>query len=185
MNETVYLWWLGYLLASPIRKFMQDSEKILTSYIQEGDTTLNVGSAMGFFSLPMARLVGERGRVVCIDLQEKMIKGLKKRARRAGLIGRMDLRVCGPNLLCIDDLAGSIDFALAFAVVHEVPDAKSILTEIYAALRRRGASLLSEPTGLVSENAFEDTLSLALSTGFRVTDTTRIRRNHSRQLVGS
>jgi ubiquinone/menaquinone biosynthesis C-methylase UbiE len=183
MNDKVCPWWLGYLLASPIRTLAQDPQKILRPYIKEGDTTLDVGSAMGFFTLPMARLVGERGRVVCVDLQEKMINGLRRRASRGGLIDRMDLRVCTPESLNIDDLAGTIDFALAFAVVHEVPGAKRFLSEIHAALKTGGHLLLSEPTGHVSEQAFAKTLSIAQSVGFRVADTPAIHRSHSRFLA--
>lgn len=91
MNDRVCPWWLGYLLAAPMRKLAQDPQKILKPYMKTGDTVLDVGSAMGFFSLPMARLVGERGHVVCVDLQEKMIDGLRRRASRAGLIHRTSI----------------------------------------------------------------------------------------------
>ncbi|MDP2886294.1 MAG: class I SAM-dependent methyltransferase [Ignavibacteria bacterium] len=183
MSDHVCPWWLGYLLASPIRTLAQDPEKVLRPFVKKGDTTLDVGSGMGFFSLPMARLVGERGRVVCVDLQEKMINGLRRRASRAGLIDGMDLRVCTPASLHIDDLAGTIDFALAFAVVHEVPDAKRLLSEIHAALNTGGHLLLSEPSGHVSEGAFAKTLSVAESVGFRVAATAAIRRGHSKLLT--
>jgi ubiquinone/menaquinone biosynthesis C-methylase UbiE len=183
MNDKVCPWWLGYLLASPIRTLAQDPEKILRPYAKEGDRTLDVGSAMGFFSLPMARLVGEQGRVVCVDLQEKMINGLRRRALRGGLMHRMELRVCTPASLHIDDLAGTIDFALAFAVLHEVPDTERVFSEIHAALKTGGHLLLSEPSGHVSERAFAKTLSVAQSLGFRVAGTPAIRRSHSKLLA--
>lgn len=183
MNDKVCPWWLGYLLASPIRTLAQDPEKILRPYLEEGDTTLDVGSGMGFFTLPMAHLVGERGRVVCVDLQEKMINGLRRRASRAGLIDRMDLRVCTPASLHLDDLAGTIDFALAFAVVHEVPDAKRFLSEIYVSLNKGGVLLFSEPTGHVTEETFGETLSIAGSIGFRMAERPGIRRSLSGLLV--
>ena len=179
MNERVCPWWLGYLLASPIRKLAQDPKKILSPCVKEGSRVLDVGSAMGFFSLPMARLVGEQGRVICVDLQEKMIDGLRRRASKAGLIHRMELRICTPGSLHIDDLAGTIDFALAFAVVHEVPDAKRLLSEIYVSLNKGGVLLFSEPTGHVTEETFGETVSIAGSIGFRMADKPRIRRSLS------
>jgi len=39
---------------------------------------------MGYFTLEAARLVGPSGKVIAIDLQKKMIDGLKRRLRRAG-----------------------------------------------------------------------------------------------------
>ena len=71
---------------NPLRKLVYKPENILKPYINEGMTVLEVGSGMGFFTLPMARLVGESGHVVCVDLQERMIRAVKKRARQ----GRTD-----------------------------------------------------------------------------------------------
>ena len=73
MAEHVCPWWLGYFLASPLRKLMQNPDTILSGHISEGMTALDVGSAMGFFSIPMARLVGASGKVICVDLGGKSI----------------------------------------------------------------------------------------------------------------
>lgn len=61
-------WWLGYLLASPIRKFGQNPTKILEPYVKPGISCLDVGPGMGFFTLPMARLTGESGRVIAVEI---------------------------------------------------------------------------------------------------------------------
>jgi len=179
MSQRVCPWWLGYLLLNPLRKLYYNPENVLKPYIHEGMTVLEVGSGMGFFTLSMARLVGESGHVVCVDLQEKMIRTLKKRAVRAGLIDRVELRVCTPTSLGIDDLEEKIDFALLFAVVHEVPDAKRFLSEILRSLRKGGLLLFSEPAGHVSREAFGGTLSIAQLLGFRIADSPKIRRSYS------
>jgi ubiquinone/menaquinone biosynthesis C-methylase UbiE len=179
MSQRVCPWWLGYLLVNPLRKLYYNPENVLKPYIHEGMTVLEVGSGMGFFTLPMARLVGESGHVVCVDLQEKMIRTLKKRAARAGLIDRIELRVCTPTSLGIDDLAQKIDFALLFAVVHEVPDAERFLSEIQRSLRKGGLLLFSEPAGHVSREAFGGTLAIAQLLGFRIADSPKIRRDYS------
>jgi len=144
-----------------MRKLSQNPAKILSPYIKEGNTILDAGSAMGFFSLPMAQLVGESGHVVSVDLQERMIRGLKKRAVRVGVEKRIKMRVCTKVSLCIDDLVDKVDFALTFAVVHEVPDAGRFLREIHSSLRKGGLFLCSEPTGLVTKEAFNNTLAVA------------------------
>ena len=83
MSKRVCPWWLGYLLASPLRRLLQDPDEIVRPYVAEGMIVLDVGSGMGFFSLPLAEMVGEIGKVVAIDLQEEMIKGLVQRAKKA------------------------------------------------------------------------------------------------------
>jgi SAM-dependent methyltransferase len=179
MSEKVCPWWLGYLLAAPLRKLAQNPANILSPYVNEGDTVLDAGSAMGFFSLPLAHLVGETGHVVSIDLQERMIKGLKRRAVNDGVEKRMELRICTSNSLCIDDLAEKVDFALAFAVVHEVPDPERFFREIYSSVRKGGFFLFSEPTGHVTEGGFSNSIALARKTGFHFESSPAIRRSHS------
>ncbi len=179
MSHRVCPWWLGYLLASPLRRFLQDPDEIVKPYVEKSMTVLDVGCGMGFFSLPMARLVGEKGRVVCIDLQEKMIKGLVARAKKAGLTGRIDARLCSQSSLGLNDLDGKIDFALVFALVHEVPDKDNLFSEIRRTMKPAGKLLLAEPRGHVSKMDFEGALSLAQSRGFELIDSLEIRRSHA------
>lgn len=86
----VFPWWGGYLLLSPLRKRSVDPMDLLRPYVWEGMLALDAGCAMGFFSLPLARLVGPSGRVVCVDIQKRMIAALKRRAASTGLADRID-----------------------------------------------------------------------------------------------
>jgi ubiquinone/menaquinone biosynthesis C-methylase UbiE len=179
MAEHVCPWWLGYLLASPIRRLFQDPEKIIAPYIKDGMTALDIGPGMGYFTIPMARLVGEHGRVIAVDLQEKMLKSLQNRAHKAGLADRIETRVCPSNSLGIDDLVGKIDFALTFAVLHETPDIGHILSQVYASLKIGGHLLIAEPTGHVSEKSFEETTGIAQKCGFEISGTPVITRSRT------
>ncbi len=179
MSHRVCPWWLGYLLASPLRRLLQDPDEIVKPYVEEGMSVLDIGCGMGFFSLPMAKLVGEKGRVVCIDLQEKMIEGLLARAKKAGLAGRIEARVCSQSSLGVTDLAGKIDFALVFALVHEVPDKENLFSEIHDTMKPAGKLLMAEPRGHVSRPDFAKTVSVAQSRGFEVICDLEIRRSHA------
>ncbi len=136
---------------------------------------LDVGSGMGYFSLPMARLVGDKGRVICIDLQEKMLSSLRKRAQRAGLSARIETRRAETNTLNLAGEAGSVDFVLAFAVVHEIPDQERCLREIYDVVKEGGMLFLSETKGHVTEQQFAEIRSIAQTLGFEVVSTPHIR----------
>jgi len=179
VSHRVCPWWLGYLLASPLRRLLQKPEEIVRPFVTEGMNVLDVGCGMGFFSLPLAALVGRKGRVVCVDLQEKMIRGLIRRAEKAGLSGRIDARICGTNSLEVGDLAGTIDFAMLFALVHEVADKERLFSEVFATMKQGGKMLLAEPRGHVSENEFGKTLSLAQRAGFEVMRSLEIRRSRA------
>ena len=145
MAERVCPVWVGYLLACPVRKLFQNPKKILAPYVKDGMKVLDIGCAMGFFSLPLAQMIGSNGTVICVDVQEKMIKSLEKRAQKAGLANRIETRICHHNSLCLDDLKGKIDFVFASAVVHEVPDASSFFSQTYEAIKPTGRFLVVEP----------------------------------------
>ena len=179
MAERVCPWWLGYLLASPIRRWFENPQDVLGPHLKSGATALDVGCAMGFFSLPLAELVGPTGRVICVDLQERMIRSLRKRAARAGVSDRIETRVCSTSSLGIRDLEGGVDFALAYAVVHEVPDAAPFLAEIGNALVPGGRFLIAEPRGHVSEEALDRTREAAQSAGLSLVDRPPIKRSRT------
>ncbi|OGV73299.1 MAG: hypothetical protein A3K19_14560 [Lentisphaerae bacterium RIFOXYB12_FULL_65_16] len=158
--------WVGYLLANPFRKLVHSPGRILGPYVSTGMWTLDVGCATGFFSLPLARLVGASGRVICVDVQPKLLEALRRRARRAGLAERLDVRLGGLHPLIADGLDGRVDFALAFAVVHEVDDSGALFSDVYALLKSGGQLLVAEPKGRVPEEEFVKTVHAAKTTGF-------------------
>jgi ubiquinone/menaquinone biosynthesis C-methylase UbiE len=171
--------WVGYLLANPLRRLFQKPEQILAGLVTPGMTVLEVGPGMGFFTLPMARMVGPEGRVVAVDVQEAMLRGLRRRAERAGLSERVITRVCPPTSLDVADFAGKVDFALVYAVVHELPNAGHFFAEVAEALKPGAQCLLGEPAGHVSAEAFAVTLETAQRAGLRVVAEPRIRGSRS------
>ena len=179
MAKRVCPFWVGYLLINPLRKLFENPDKLLKPHITSGMTVLDVGSGMGFFSLPIARMVGAEGKVVCVDVQEKMLKSLEKRARKAGLSERIETRICRQSSLGLDDLNEAVDFALAFAVVHEVPNTTLFFDEIFNTLKPTGKLLIAEPKGHVSEKDFNRTISVAQQNRFKIIDNLLIPRNHT------
>ena len=87
--------WKGYLLLNPLRKLLENPNKILGQFVREGMTVLEPGCGMGYFTLPLARLVGPEGRVVAVEIQPKMLSALERRARKAGLLSRIELAKLG------------------------------------------------------------------------------------------
>ncbi len=172
-------WWLGYLLASPIRRIWQDPHKILSPYVREGMTVLEPGPGMGYFTLELLRLVGASGRVVAVDIQPKMLKGLERRASKAGLTGRLETRLAQTDSMGISDLDGACDFALAFAMVHELPASAPFFAELSRALKPGGRVLLVEPSGHVKPPAFDEELRDANRVGLEPVDRPAVKHSHT------
>jgi len=159
--------WIGYFLLSPLRKFFENPDKMLEPYVREGMTVMEPGCGMGYFTLPLARMVGPEGQVVALDIQPKMLSVLERRAQKAGLSDRIELRRIEAEGLGVDDLSETVDFAVALHMVHEVPDKTDLFTDILKALKTGGGLLVVEPKGHVSQEQFDLCIADAESMGFK------------------
>jgi len=168
MAKHVMPWWMGYVKIAPWRKLKEDPEKLVGPHLHEGMTVLDLGCGMGFFTLPMARMVGPRGCVVAVDLQHRMLSGLERRAKRARLSDRITPVLCTADSLGLDAFRGTAGFALAFNVVHEVPDIKGFFVQVREVMASGGRLLVVEPLGHVSVEDFRSTLAVAIESGFVV-----------------
>jgi ubiquinone/menaquinone biosynthesis C-methylase UbiE len=136
---------------------------MLRPYVHEGTIALDIGPGMGYFTIPMARMVGENGRVIAADIQERMLAGIRKRAERSGLQNRIVAHLCSSHSLGISD---SVDFILAFWMLHEVPDKQRFLAELFSLLKDDGNFLLAEPNIHTTKANFEEAVRLVEHAGF-------------------
>ena len=184
MPEHVCPWWVGYLLVSPVRRWLTESPaKLLAPYVTRGMTVLEPGPGMGFFTLELARLVGPTGRVIAVDVQPRMLESLKRRAEKTGLADRIDARLALAESMGLSDLKRAVDFVLAFAVVHEMPSARRFFTEVAQACKPGATLLLAEPSGHVKDEQFESELRDAGAAGFTVEKRPSVRRSHAAVLT--
>ncbi|MCR4411637.1 MAG: class I SAM-dependent methyltransferase [Thermoguttaceae bacterium] len=172
MATYVCPWWGGYFIDNRFRRLLHNPEAILAPYLRPGMTVLDVGCGMGFFSIAMARLVGPEGTVLAVDLQPQMLEVLARRAKKAGLSDRIQTHRCEADDLGID---AAVDFALAFAMIHEVPDARRLLGQIEARLRPGGRFFIAEPRLHVSGRQFDATVKTAEQLGLAVADQPKVR----------
>jgi len=163
-------WWVGYILLMPVRNWFQNPRRILRPHVKPGHTVLEVGTGMGFFTLPLADMVGDQGRVHAVDCQERMLDTLRRRAERRGVSERMETRGCRDESLEVRDLAETVDLVLAFNVVHEARDPERMIGEMARSLRPGGRLLLSEPRGHVDRDLFLWEYGLCREAGLRAVD---------------
>ena len=170
-------------LESRIRKWLQDPQKILAPYVKEGMTVLDAGCGPGFFSTALAGMVGKNGKVLAADLQDGMLQKLAGKIRGTELEERIQLVKCAKDRL---NVAGKVDFALAFYMVHEIPDKERFFKEIKSVLSEQGLLLLVEPKLFhVSRHDFEITTHIAENAGFITTPGPRLLLSHSAILKNS
>ena len=101
-------------------------------------------------------------RVIAADLQQQMLDVLQDRAKRAGVADRIRTHRCEPNRIGVDT---PIDFAIAFAMVHETPHTEKFLQQIYSCLKVGGLLFVAEPRLHVPVRTFEKMMSIARGLG--------------------
>lgn len=172
MAEPLCPAWLSFTLTNVFRRMLHDPVRILAPFLKEGDTALDIGCGPGYFTVPMARLVGARGSVVAVDIQRQMLERTRRRAERAGVAGRIRLQLAEANRLGLDTEA---DFALVFWMAHEVDRLERFFGEILDALKPGGRLLLVEPRVHVPERRYAEIVAAAVSAGFEPHETGRVR----------
>jgi ubiquinone/menaquinone biosynthesis C-methylase UbiE len=158
-------------LSTPLRRLVTDPRRILGGLVRPGDVVLDLGCGPGFFTLPLAQMVGEHGRVIAVDLQPEMLQKLSDRIEGTPLQSRVALQQCPVDTIGPTEPA---DLAVAFYVLHEVPDQDRFLGEVHDALKPGGRLMLVEPAGHVSRSDFETALARAAKLGLRVVSRPRV-----------
>jgi ubiquinone/menaquinone biosynthesis C-methylase UbiE len=159
-------WWLGWGLTNPLRRWFNNPDAVLGSFVQPGDRVLEIGPGPGFYTVPLARLVGSGGKVVCVDIQQRMLLALERRLARMGLGDRVETICCAEGNAWLERASQLFDKVVMIYVLHEVPDPRQALAEAYTALRPGGELLLVEPKGHCSPELFTAELWAARDVGF-------------------
>jgi ubiquinone/menaquinone biosynthesis C-methylase UbiE len=109
--------------------------------IPRGATVADIGAGSGYYTVRLARAVGEKGRVYANDLQPGMLDLLQQNVARARLSNVTPVlgTATDPNLP-----PGSLDLALMVDVYHEFSHPQLMLRRLHAALKPGGRLVLLE-----------------------------------------
>ncbi|SMF14361.1 class I SAM-dependent methyltransferase [Desulfovibrio gilichinskyi] len=159
-------WWLAYTFDNSLRRMLDPVDEALSAWVKPGMTVLDFGCGFGHYSIGMAKLVGKNGKVVAVDLQDKMLEMMMKRAVKEGVADIIIPHKCGPLKI---GYKGKVDFVVSGHVLHETTDLKGSLREIFSLLKPKGVFYFTEPRMHVSDKFFHDELDAAGKIGFSVT----------------
>jgi ubiquinone/menaquinone biosynthesis C-methylase UbiE len=107
-----------------------------------GAAVADVGAGVGFFTVRLARAVGEQGRVFAVDVDPAQIRKLRDRVTQEQLsnVEVIEGTVDDPKLP-----AGRLDAVLIVNAYHEMKDHRAMLAKIKAALKPDGRLVIIEP----------------------------------------
>lgn len=163
-NNEVCPWWLCFTFDNPIRKLLQDPFRILSPYVKSGDSVLDIGPGMGYFTFPLSQMAGDTGRVVALDIQEGMLKRLEKKILTRQIVN-IETRLYDGKQFSLNTM---FDFVLLFWMYHEVNDKHAFIREIKSVVRKNTLLFIAEPKIHVSKNSFENSIRLFTDSGFTV-----------------
>jgi ubiquinone/menaquinone biosynthesis C-methylase UbiE len=150
----------------PLRRLFEHPERLVQPYVKEGHVVADLGCGSGYYALTLADLVGPTGKVYAVDLDEKAIRALSKRAEKAGYRNIEARAVSAVDVSFIEDK--SVDFVLANGLLCSMStNRQSAVNEMKRILKPTGKAYISlgfgPPLGFVNEAEWQKTLE-----GFRV-----------------
>jgi ubiquinone/menaquinone biosynthesis C-methylase UbiE len=158
-------------LDNSIRRLLQNPEKILKPYIHEGMTVLDLGCGPGFFTIEIAKMLKDSGKVIAADLQEGMLEKVTKKIKGTELEQRILIHKCQEDRIGVTE---NMDFVLVFYMIHEVPDQDNLLRELKSILKPEGKIFIIEPKFHVSKKSFEEMINKIKDIGFEIIDRPKV-----------
>ena len=106
--------------------------------IRRGQTVLDFGCGSGTYTIPAAKIVGERGRVYALDKDKEALDALMQRGESAGLKNIERIKTSGEIKIGLTD--ESVDVVLMFDVFHsyyfpQADDRRRLLGELYRIMK--------------------------------------------------
>lgn len=109
--------------------------------IKEGDVVLDLGSGAGIDAILAAKKVGEKGKVIGVDMTEEMVIKAKENAEKQG-IKNVEFLVGEIEALPLPD--NSVDTIITNCVINLTPDKARTFSEAYRVLKKGGRIYLSD-----------------------------------------
>jgi len=109
--------------------------------LQEGETVLDLGSGAGNDAFVARRYVGEKGRVIGVDMTPSMLAKARENAKKLG-VTNVEFRLGEIEQMPVD--ADSVDVVLSNCVLNLVPDKKAAFAEMFRVTRKGGRFCVSD-----------------------------------------
>ena len=105
--------------------------------ISQGQTVLDYGCGPGAFTIPCARIVGEKGKVYALEVRPEALKRVKEKAEGEGL-DNIETILADSSMLATGLSDMSMDVILIYDVMHTISEKMVLLEELHRILKRNG-----------------------------------------------
>jgi len=134
---------------NPLLWKLKDPYKSLKAAgLKFGQKVLEIGCGPGFFTIPAAKIVGEKGVVYALDNHPLAIKSVQKKVKKEGR-GNVETILSDAAKTELPDK--SIDVTFLFGFVHHTGGLENILSELYRVLKPEGVLSIEKTPWLSKE----------------------------------
>jgi ubiquinone/menaquinone biosynthesis C-methylase UbiE len=111
------------------RKEWQDPQKIVTEIgVKEGMTVADLACGPGFFVVPLAKAVGEKGRIYAVDKSQVMLEYLKSNIARTKTNAEI-VKIIEADVSKTSIPSSSCDIVFFANILHDLDNPEAFLNE--------------------------------------------------------
>jgi ubiquinone/menaquinone biosynthesis C-methylase UbiE len=130
----------AFAMDNILRRIFLPPKKLVSKYVTPGMVVADLGSAAGYFTIPMAKIVGSSGKVYAVDFDPRMVERLKGKIEDAHdkdlerIIEAHESSAAEVDFIS----SGSVDFVFAHGLLCCMKDHAGAIHEMRRILKKDG-----------------------------------------------
>jgi ubiquinone/menaquinone biosynthesis C-methylase UbiE len=135
LSDRIHFWMMSLVHETLYGLFRDPYQALEAAGLEAGQKVLEVGCGPGFFTVPAAEIVGERGSVIALDIHPLAVEKVQHKIDAAGLTNVKTILADAAQTGLPDQ---SFDLVFLFGFAHPVGKMDNILTEMHRLLKPKG-----------------------------------------------